>query len=94
MNKYEKSVKSVESVINSDRNEPIELEISVMIQKNDGCQNIYPGIQIHIPGVDMPIFISTGELNLLADVADKYCTDVLERKKKEKKSNKSKSAKT
>ena len=82
MNKHGKEVKQIENIINSNRDEPVELEISVQIDNDNGNQKIYPGIQFYIPGYDCPIFIAVGELRILADAADKYCSTILENKKK------------
>lgn len=78
MNKHEKSVKNVENIINADRNEPIELEISMMIQNNDEGQQVFPGVQLYVPGSDMPIFIAAGELLVLAKASEKYCQELIE----------------
>lgn len=82
MNKHEKSVQQVEDIINTDREERIELEIAMQITEDEGIRSLYPGIQIHVPGSDTPVFISVGELQLLAEAANQYCTDIIEKKQK------------
>lgn len=94
MNKHEKSVKNIENIINVDRSEPVELEISMMIQDNENGRQIYSGIQIYVPGSDMPVFISAGELKLLADAADNYCSELLQAKKPVEKKTSAKVKKT
>ena len=82
MNKHEKSVQQVEDIINSDREDKVELEIALQISDNDGIRTLYPGIQIHVPGSDIPVFISVGELQSLADASNNYCTEIIENKNK------------
>lgn len=88
MNKHERSVQEIENIINADREQPVELEIALQVTDSDGIRTFYPGIQIHVPGTEFPVFISVGELQLLASAANNHCTDLME--KNQKKNNKKK----
>jgi hypothetical protein len=85
MNEHEIKVKEIENTLNMDREKPLQLEIAIQIFEEGGQRQIYPGIQINIPGSDIPLFITVGELQLLAESANKHCTELMNKSTNKKK---------
>lgn len=77
MDKYQQQILNVQNVINANKNEQIGLEIAMEIVPTNDGQVVYPGIHIIVEGAEEPIFISVGELKILSQAADKYCTNLI-----------------
>lgn len=84
MNMHEENIKMVQDIINADRDNPIEIECSVMVQDHENGKDVYPGIQFNIPGVEIPIFIASGELMMLAEASEFYCKELMINQQKSK----------
>lgn len=85
-NEKDNIFKQVENLINQgedDEYRKVELEVAAQVDTDEtGHQTIYPGIQINVPGFDMPIFIATGELKQLAEASEKYFADMYAKQEK------------
>lgn len=90
--------KQVESLINQDQHDEyrqVQLEAAAQIDVDEaGNKTVYAGIQINVPGYDMPIFIAVGELRSLADASEKYISGLMSGKPQEAKPKKSKAKKS
>lgn len=83
-NKKEDIFTQVQNLINQgeeDEYRKVQLEVAAQVDTDKtGHNTIYPGIQINVPGFDMPIFIAVEELRQLADASEKYFQDMYAKK--------------
>lgn len=83
-NKKEDIFQQIENLINQSQdneNQKVQLEVAIQMDTDQtGHQTVYPGIQLNIPSLDMPIFLAVGELRELADAAEEYIKKIREGK--------------